>query len=64
MNMVSNEQLNNIKILLEQLFTDNYQNNNNDKPLYLIDTILLYKMKMFIEPYIQEKRKDSKFIIK
>ena len=54
--LMTDEQLNKIKEILDQLFNGNYIINDTDTPLYLIDKIWLYKMKTYIEPYILARK--------
>ena len=55
-NLITDEQLDKIKEIIVQLFSNNYHIKETSSPLYLIDKLWIYKLKAFIEPYIESRK--------
>ena len=57
-NLMTDDQLKKIIEMLIQLFSDTYEINENDTPLFIIDKTWLFKMRNFIEPYIEARKEN------
>ena len=57
-NLMTDDLLKKVIETLIQLFSDTYEIQENDSPLFLIDKAWLFKLKFFIEPYIEARKEN------
>ena len=56
--LMTEEDLNKLVNISNQIINDNYQINNEKNPIYLIDAMWLMKLKTFIEPYMEARKEQ------
>ena len=57
-NLMTDDQLRKIIEILIQLFSSTYEIKEDETPLFLIDKSWLFKMKNFLEPYIEARKEN------
>ena len=56
--LMTEEDLNKLVNISNQIINDNYQINMEKNPIYLIDAMWLMKLKTFIEPYMEARKEQ------